>query len=155
MLDVRKLTAGMLAAAMLTGCGGSGGAEEGAKDNAVRLTADDGMNFSTRTLSATVGKEFEITFANVGKMPKEQMGHNLIILKPTRDAKEFGMAAAQAKDTDYVPKDLESWIVAKTKLLGPGEEEVLKVTFEKPGRYPFLCTFPGHFSTMRGTIRVK
>src|SRR3979411_2147078 len=32
----------------------------------------------------------------------------------------------------------------KTPLLQPGKSATLKVTFKKPGKYPYLCTIPGH-----------
>ena len=44
----------------------------------------------------------------------------------------------------------------KTKLLVPGQSQVLKVTFLKVGKYPFLCTVTGHAAAgMKGTFTVK
>jgi azurin len=37
----------------------------------------------------------------------------------------------------------------------PGQ--TVEVTFTAPsatGDYPFICSFPGHFATMRGTMHV-
>ena len=47
---------------------------------------------------------------------------------------------------------MKSDVIAHTKLLGPGESD--EITFKVPdaGVYDFICTFPGHFGTMRGKI---
>jgi len=46
-------------------------------------------------------------------------------------------------------------VFSQTKMLGPGESEILKVKFENKGVYHFLCSFPGHFGQMRGIITVE
>jgi uncharacterized cupredoxin-like copper-binding protein len=44
----------------------------------------------------------------------------------------------------------------KTPLLSPGKRVTLKVTFRKAGRFPYLCTVPGHAAGgMKGTLVVK
>jgi uncharacterized cupredoxin-like copper-binding protein len=44
----------------------------------------------------------------------------------------------------------------KTPLLSPGKRATLKVTFRKAGRFPYLCTVPGHAAGgMKGTLVVK
>lgn len=43
----------------------------------------------------------------------------------------------------------------KTKLLNPGGRATLKVTLKR-GRYPYLCTVPGHAALgMKGTLVVR
>jgi uncharacterized cupredoxin-like copper-binding protein len=44
----------------------------------------------------------------------------------------------------------------KTPLLSPGKSATLKVKFQKTGKYPYLCTVPGHAASgMKGTFTVK
>jgi uncharacterized cupredoxin-like copper-binding protein len=44
----------------------------------------------------------------------------------------------------------------KTPLLSGGKKATLSVTFKKAGRYPYLCTVPGHAAAgMKGTLVVK
>jgi uncharacterized cupredoxin-like copper-binding protein len=39
--------------------------------------------------------------------------------------------------------------------IDPGSTFALKVTFAKPGSYPYLCTLPGHAAAgMKGVLRV-
>jgi uncharacterized cupredoxin-like copper-binding protein len=43
----------------------------------------------------------------------------------------------------------------KTPIYNPGKGGTLRVTFRKPGRYPFLCGVPTHAALgMRGVLRV-
>ena len=54
---------------------------------------------------------------------------------------------------DYVPQMQE--VLYSTKLLNPGESFILQFTApNKPGDYPFVCTFPGHWRIMNGIMRV-
>jgi uncharacterized cupredoxin-like copper-binding protein len=44
----------------------------------------------------------------------------------------------------------------KTPLIAKGKSATLKVTFKKAGKYPYLCTVPGHAAAgMKGTLTVK
>jgi plastocyanin len=44
----------------------------------------------------------------------------------------------------------------KTKSVAEGKRTTLRVTFKKAGRYPYLCTLPGHAAAgMKGTLVVK
>ena len=57
---------------------------------------------------------------------------------------------------NYMPKDMSKVIAHNTKVLGPGESETVDFTAPTtPGEYPYICTFPGHFATMRGKLIVK
>jgi uncharacterized cupredoxin-like copper-binding protein len=44
----------------------------------------------------------------------------------------------------------------KTPIYDAGKGGTLKVTFTKRGKYPFLCTVPGHAASgMKGVLTVK
>ena len=64
-----------------------------------------------------------------------------------------------AKDPDaakkhYIPKDKR--ILHHTRLIKTGETQTLRFTApKKPGKYPYVCTFPGHWTIMKGTFVVK
>ena len=84
-------------------------------------------------------------------MPKESMGHNLVVLTPGVDLATFGGEAAAAAANEYIPQSSLSSIIAHTKLLGPGEED--KITFKlDKGTYDYICSFPGHYGVMQGKI---
>jgi uncharacterized cupredoxin-like copper-binding protein len=48
-------------------------------------------------------------------------------------------------------------VIAKTPFAGPGETVQAVFTVPaKPGKYPFICTFAGHYQAgMKGTLVVK
>ncbi|MDQ8201800.1 azurin [Pelagicoccus sp. SDUM812003] len=123
----------------------------------VTVNADDTMRFDVSQIEASAGEPLTIVLHNVGKLPKAAMGHNLVILKPGTDVAAFGNAAVGAAGNEYIPQEAPhaSSVLAHTKLLGPGETDTVTYTFDSPGEYPFICSFPGHWALMKGTIVVK
>ncbi len=122
----------------------------------IELEGHDNMTYSGDTeVNVNAGQEITLTLKNVGELPMETMGHNVVILTPGTDLADFGAAAINAKDDDYIPASLSSSIIAHTKLLGPGESDTITFQLDTPGVYDFICSFPGHWATMKGTITVK
>ena len=123
----------------------------------VVVTAGDDMKFSVTQITARPGEVLKIRLNAIGTAPKAAMAHNLIVLRPGSSQIAFVEAAAQAKDTDYVPTALKSQILAGTILIANGEHAEVEVRLPKrAGTYPFLCSFPGHFAAgARGSIVVK
>lgn len=122
----------------------------------IEVTANDAMKFSVGEIRVKPGESLRIAFSNVGKMPKQSMAHNWVLLKPMNsgDINAFGMKAA-ANPPSYLPADSQS-VIAHTKMLGGGESDY--VDFQapsEPGVYPFICTFPGHYALMRGQLIVE
>lgn len=120
--------------------------------NDIVLEGNDLMQFDKNLLKVTAGEPITLTFINVGEMPKESMGHNVIILKPGTDIATFGGEAIKAVNNDYIPLTFQSSIIAHTSLLGPGETDVIEFTLDEPGVYPYVCSFPGHYGIMQGQI---
>jgi azurin len=123
----------------------------------VEITADDAMKFSVVEIRAGVGERLSVTLINNGKTPKFSMGHNWVLLAEGRDVTAFLMAASEAPTTDYVPASKRSDVLAATKLLGPAEQDTTTFTAPMtPGRYEFVCSFPGHSQVgMRGVLIVR
>ena len=127
-------------------------------DHKITISGNDTMQFDVKNFEVKAGKSVIITFKNAGKLPKIAMGHNLVLLKKGISAISFGQKAlgAGANAVNPLPDSLKGDVIASTKLLGPGEEEVLSFTApEESGAYEYVCTFPGHFAMMRGTMTVK
>lgn len=123
-------------------------------DLKVTVNGGDTMQFDNVAIDAVVGQTIEITFKNTGQLPKEAMGHNIVVLKPNTDVPQFALAAMAHKDTDFVPSDKKDLVIAASKVLGPGEEEVVTFTVQEAGEYPYICSFPGHYAIMKGVITV-
>ncbi|MCC9073802.1 azurin [Flavobacterium sp. F-65] len=126
-----------------------------AVSNVLVIEGNDQMQFNTKELRAVAGKPITLTLKHVGKIPKEAMGHNLVILQEGTDEAAFAAKAIAAKDTDYIPASEKASIVAHTKLIGGGEEDTIEFTVDKKGTYNFLCTFPGHVAMMKGVLIVE
>ncbi|MEO1022439.1 MAG: azurin [Bacteroidota bacterium] len=128
--------------------------EKTAVDSTIVVEANDRMQFNTKEIKVKAGETITLTLKHVGKMPKQAMGHNWVLLKEGVVVKDFAMEAMKLRDSDYLPADSED-VIAATKLLGGGEED--SITFEVPekGTYTFVCTFPGHFGIMQGQFIVE
>lgn len=119
--------------------------------NELTLEGTDDMKFNQSEFRVKAGQEVTLTLKHIGTMKKDVMGHNFVLLKPGTDVAAFGLAAAGAKDTDYIPASEKANIIANSKVVGGGEQDVVKFTLE-PGTYDFICSFPGHYSVMKGVI---
>src|SRR5260221_114923 len=85
------------------------------------------------------------------------MPHNLVIGRPGKAdeivVQAMGMGL-QAMAKDFVPDSPN--VIAATKIVSPGVLETLAMKAPaEPGEYPYLCTFPGHGTIMRGIMRVR
>jgi azurin len=126
-----------------------------ATETALDVEATDQMKFSVTELKATAGQPIKLTLKHTGKFPITAMGHNIVILKPGTDVDAFAAKALEAKDNQYIPKSEEGSIVAHTKLLGGGEQDTITFTIPEKGSYTFICSFPGHYTMMKGTLVVE
>ena len=117
----------------------------------IKLDGTDDMKYDRTLFKVKAGQKITLDFKNIGKLPKEAMSHNVVILQPGTDINAFGAAAIPAKP-DHIPADMAADVIAHTKLLGPGESDQITFTLQDPGVYDFICSFPGHFGTMKGKI---
>lgn len=151
------LAAGAGAGAGCEAEGGAAGRPVGPAVTAVTIVGDDRMRFGPEEFVVARGTTVTLVLRNDGTMPKETMGHNLVILVPGTDPRGFAAAALLHPATAYVAPELKHRVVAATPVIGPGEEA--RVVFTVPaaaGDYPFVCSFPGHTPAgMRGVMRVR
>lgn len=111
------------------------------------------MRFDLTQFTVVAGEDVEIVFVNPDEMP-----HNLLVTAQGAMETVALEAEAMAATPDgfarqFVPDS--SLVLAATKLIGPGETARLRLTApSEPGGYPFVCTFPGHWRTMNGTMSV-
>lgn len=123
----------------------------------ITISGNDTMQFDLKSFEVKAGQKVELTFKNIGKIPKIAMGHNLVVLKKGISAVAFGQKAmgAGANATNALPESVKGDTIASTKLLGPDENETITFTVPETGDYEYVCTFPGHFALMRGIMKVK
>jgi len=110
------------------------------------------MKYDKDKLTVPAGRPVELTLVN-----PDTMEHNLVITLPGR-AQEIGIAMSAdpnaAAAIGYVPKDSDA-VLHFTKMTGPGTSDTLRFFAPtKPGSYEYVCTFPGHYTSMRGVLEV-
>lgn len=123
--------------------------------NTINLTGNDQMQFNETSFTVKAGEEITLHMKNIGTLPANAMSHDVVVLPPGSDVTAFGQAATQARELDKLSADLKSKMIVHTKMLGPGEEDEITFTLSEPGEYVFLCSFPGHYPTMHGTITAE
>ena len=120
------------------------------------ISGNDQMQYDKATLTVPAScKEVTLTLHHTGKLPREAMGHNWVLVNAAdfNAVANAGLGAGLAND--YVaPGDKR--VLAHTRTIGGGQ--TASVTFPtsllKPGGdYRYLCSFPGHNALMRGTLK--
>jgi putative heme-binding domain-containing protein len=116
-------------------------------------TVPDQMLFDKERLAVRAGKEVEIYFENTDLMP-----HNFVLVQPG-SLEEVGLLAEAtatqpgAAERQYVPDSTK--ILHASRLLPPRETQKLSFTApNRPGIYPYVCTYPGHWRRMYGAMYV-
>lgn len=120
----------------------------------VELTSDDQMKFSTDEIRVKAGQTVQLTLKHTGKLPKNVMGHNFVLLKEGTNLNSFSQAATAASENDYIPKNSNE-VIAHTRMIGGGEEDTIEFKAPGKGTYTFICSFPGHFVIMQGVVIVE
>jgi azurin len=122
----------------------------------LEIGGNDQMQYDKQELSVPATcQQITVTLHHTGKLPKEAMGHNWVLVNGPDFAAvaNAGMGAGLANN--YItPGDKR--VLAFTKVIGGGE--TTSVTFsasilKKGGDYKYLCTFPGHNALMHGTFK--
>jgi glucose/arabinose dehydrogenase/azurin len=123
--------------------------------NALRVQAvPNQMQFAPRELRVKAGQPVRIVFENPDSMP-----HNLVLVALGAE-EEIGLLADQmASDPTGLAKHFipaSPKVLHATPLINPNARaELVFIAPTQPGRYPYLCTFPGHWRIMSGVLIVE
>ncbi|MDD2060142.1 azurin [Pseudomonas sp. GD03860] len=124
----------------------------------VTVDSTDQMSFNTKAIEIDKScKTFTVELTHSGALPKNVMGHNLVISKEA-DMQAIATDGLSAGiDKNYL-KDGDERVIAHTKVIGAKETD--SVTFDvsklkADEKYGFFCSFPGHISMMKGTVTLK
>lgn len=116
------------------------------------LNSNDQMKFDKTEIRVKAGEKIKLTLNHTGKLAKNVMGHNFVLLAKGTDVAKFATAAMNDKATEYIP---EKGVLAHTKLIGGGESTTVEFTVPAKGTYDFICSFPGHYAMMKGKFIVE
>ncbi len=120
----------------------------------ITLETATGLQFAQRELRVKAGRGVALTVVNPDSMP-----HNWVLTRPNALEAVTLLSAKMAADPDaysrhYVPETAD--ILCHTRLIDAGKRTTVYFNAPKePGRYPYLCTFPGHAQIMRGVLIVE
>jgi putative membrane-bound dehydrogenase-like protein len=124
-------------------------------DVVIRLAViPDQLKFDKTELTAAPGQLIELQIANADVMP-----HNFLLgmqgaLEQIGAASDAMLTDPKAAAQHYVPEIPQ--VLFSTPIIAPGQ--TLTVQFRAPvqaGRYPYVCTFPGHWRLMNGVLQVR
>ena len=131
-----------------------GAASSGDVQEVVIQPVGDQMKFAVEEFTVKAGSQVRIVMDNIATL--DAMQHNVVILAQGADINVVGPAGiAAGPDNDYVPAGDDS-ILFYTAIAKPGEKTMVEFTApSEPGEYTYICTFPGHYSLMKGVMRVE
>ncbi len=120
----------------------------------VTIQAGKNLTFSTPSFTVRAGEPIKLTFMNPDVVP-----HNWVLIKPgtlpkVGDLVNKIVADPEAVTRHYIPKTDD--VLAGTDMVYPQDQ--FAIYFKAPserGRYPFLCSFPGHWMVMNGVMIVE
>lgn len=111
-----------------------------------------GLKFDLEKFNVKPGAKVKVTFNN-----NDDMQHNLVFVAPGA-TDEIGKLALnlglEGPAKQYIPESEK--VLYHTSLLQPKSTET--IYFEAPtteGAYPFICTYPGHYTIMVGEMKVS
>jgi azurin/glucose/arabinose dehydrogenase len=118
-------------------------------------TVREQMRYDIPRLVVEAGRDFELNFINEDAMP-----HNIVFVQPgtmqavAEAAQVIPPTKLDSKGRAYIPEN-DARIFAASKLIEAGQRETLRVAApEKEGTYQYVCTFPGHWTIMKGEMIV-
>ncbi len=109
------------------------------------------MTFNKTAMTVPAKSEVHLVFKNNSTM--DVLPHNWVLVHPGTEAKVAADGLALGPDHNYLP-DTDDVIVG-TPLTKPGKTNEITFTAPKyPGKYPYICTIPGHYIMMKGVLTV-
>ena len=127
---------------------------KGTPGRSLAIQAAQGLQYVQKELKAKAGEHLSLTFTNPDVVP-----HNWALLKPGKLASVGDMANKLIADPNglarhYVPETPDVLVYAD--MVNPGANFTIHFDAPKePGKYPYMCTFPGHWMIMNGVLVVE
>jgi len=126
-----------------------------AADCKATVESTDAMQFTTRSLSVPAScKQFTVTLKHTGKLPRNVMGHNLVLGR-TADMGAINADGMKAGLASQYVKPGDARVIAASKVIGGGESTTVNIPVGKlkaGESYTYFCSFPGHSALMKGTL---
>lgn len=115
-------------------------------------TDGDNLYFDKKEMEAKAGQTVKITFKN-NSSASSNMNHNWVLTKPGTEQQVASDGMQAGEGNNWVAEGPN--VLGHTKLAKPGESVSVTMTMPAAGDYTYICTYPGHSATMKGTLHVK
>jgi putative heme-binding domain-containing protein len=120
----------------------------------IGIAAGKNLTYDTRTILVKADESISLTLNNPDVVP-----HNWVLIRPGK-LQTIGSEAnklvgdPEALIRHYVPQSSD--VVCFTDIVDAQDSTTIHFRVPKePGRYPYLCTFPGHWMVMNGEMIVE
>jgi azurin len=118
--------------------------------NAIGNTMMD-MSYDTKEIKVTSGSKIKINLINQGT--DAAMLHNIVFVQKDME-KDVAMEGISLKEQNYFnPKNPN--VIAGSTVAAPGATVTFEFIAPETGVYSYICTYPGHWMKMRGTLIVE
>ena len=128
-----------------------------AAECSVDVDSTDQMTFNTQAISVSKSCEtFTVNLKHTGSLPKTAMGHNWVLSKTADMPGIVTDGIPAGPDASYL-KAGDERLIAHTDLIGGGESTSVTFDVSKLAAgedYSFFCSFPGHYSMMKGSVKL-
>jgi putative heme-binding domain-containing protein len=120
----------------------------------IQIEAGKNLSYTVRSFRVRAGEPIRLTFSNPDVVP-----HNWALVRPgalsrVGDLANKLIAEPDAVSRHYVPRTDD--VLVYTDIVPPQEQFTISFKApDQPGRYPYLCTFPGHWMVMNGEMIVE
>jgi putative heme-binding domain-containing protein len=120
----------------------------------ITIEAGQNLSFATRDIRVQTNEAIALTFSNPDVVP-----HNWALINPGSLAQVGDLVNRLISDPDaafnqYIP--VSDDVLCYTDIIeGHDKGTIYFHAPSTPGRYPFVCTFPGHWMVMNGEMIVE
>lgn len=116
-------------------------------------TKGDTLAFDVTEITVTPGKKVQLTFKNLASLGSG-LQHNWVLVKSGKAEAVASAGLSAGMEKGWLQESPD--VLAHTQLLMPGQDQTISFVAPKTkGDYPYICTFPGHSTTMKGVLHVK
>lgn len=120
----------------------------------IELRTGKNLSFEQPEIRVEAGQQVQLTLINADVVP-----HNWVLVQPgslqtVGEQVNRMIASPDAYLKQYVPDS--DVVLVYTDIVEGGQQQTIHFKAPTaPGRYPYLCTFPGHWMVMNGVLLVE
>lgn len=158
---------GLVGSATLAACGGgSSEATQPAQqaqaassgDSATPVTLEisslgDDSRFDQEMLEAPAGSKITLVLKNASS-PEANKQFNWVLTQPGKQLLVVNDGLGEGEANGFVKLN-DPNVIAATPLVRSGESASVAFDAPPPGNYPYICTYPGFYTRMRGVLTIK